>query len=714
MCSFLAPKAHFKKLNICTYAIILFLSAFSVCAKASKIDSLQALLQNTSNDTVKFKLYQSIGYQYEFINIDSAFYYYNQGLILADKLKYAKEQGDAYLNFAFAYRYQKKYNEAIQSLQKSVAYYQSVDSISDLALAYYDLGIFYNENSQQSESINAYKKGLAYSLQIKDYERASAIYNNCGLLYYNTGKYLSAINEFVECIKLREKYNLPSLYSSLINIGLSYAKNNQYIQAIEYYKRAIKSAEKIPDYNALSIVYTNLGHIYLELDNNDSVAYYYDKSNEYNIKQGLKPLNSLHLINMGLLAKSKANFEDAVQYFKSAVKETDTAIYTNKLAIIYINLSEASWLMYNNDKRNKAALLQCIEYAKKTIFVSSKLNLSPKIIRANKVLIYAYEANNNYKSALQSAHLYIDLSDSILSKEKTIAVLDIQTKYETEKKELEIELLNSKNLLNENKLIEMIAQKKRQYFIIIVVVVGLITTLVFVLLLSIQIKKRKKANSLLAQNNLTISKQNDEKEILLKEIHHRVKNNLQIVSSLLELQANRSDEKTKEILADGQNRLKSMSLIHEKLYQNKNLGEILFDDYVKQLAYQIASIFPLANKVKQTIVKSNIKLDIDTAVPIGLILNELITNAYKYAFKENEGQLIIKLTESAEGNYLLTVSDSGPGLQDDFDWKHTKTLGLRLVGRLTRQLYGKVEFRKNDFSTFELSFKSTKQRRKVD
>jgi len=200
---------------------------------------------------------------------------------------------------------------------------------------------------------------------------------------------------------------------------------------------------------------------------------------------------------------------------------------------------------------------------------------------------------------------------------------------------------------------------------------------------------------------------------LLKEIHHRVKNNLQIISSLLNLQTkNIKDKSTLSAMADGQNRVMAMALIHQKLYQNSDISSIIFKDYTSQLLNQIAGLYPELKDVKREVVSGDIELDIDTAVPVGLILSELITNAYKYAFTNGKGSIVITLKQT-ENNYILEVQDNGPGLPKDFDLSTASSIGLRLIRRLSRQLYGTSTYEYKNGSRFIITFKDTLGRKQT-
>ncbi len=205
-----------------------------------------------------------------------------------------------------------------------------------------------------------------------------------------------------------------------------------------------------------------------------------------------------------------------------------------------------------------------------------------------------------------------------------------------------------------------------------------------------------------------IEKSLKQKELLLKEIHHRVKNNLQIISSLIKLQsAHIKDSEIHDLFSESQNRIKTMALIHEKLYRSTDLSVIEFYDYIKNLVYSLYSTYGTnIDKVKPVIEFTSIYLDIDTSIPCGLIVNELISNCLKYAFPgEREGSIYINLTESETGNYVMTIRDDGVGIPPQVNFNNTASLGLKLVKILAEQLGGKAELIRKNGTEFRISFK---------
>jgi PAS domain S-box-containing protein len=197
-----------------------------------------------------------------------------------------------------------------------------------------------------------------------------------------------------------------------------------------------------------------------------------------------------------------------------------------------------------------------------------------------------------------------------------------------------------------------------------------------------------------------------EKEVLLKEIHHRVKNNLQVISSLLYLQSkNIKDKGTLAVFQESQNRVKSMTLVHERLYQSQDLARVDFAEYVRSLANHLFRSYGINTNVIQLKINTNdVFLGVDTAIPCGLILNELVSNVLKHAFPDGkEGEVRIEL-RADEGQLTLVVSDNGVGFPQDLDFRDTGSLGLQLVNTLVEQIEGTIELDRDVGTAFKITF----------
>lgn len=216
-------------------------------------------------------------------------------------------------------------------------------------------------------------------------------------------------------------------------------------------------------------------------------------------------------------------------------------------------------------------------------------------------------------------------------------------------------------------------------------------------------KKRQEAE-------MYLKKSLAEKDVLLREVHHRVKNNMQIISSILSMQSrNIDDARLKEVLQESQNRIHSMALIHENLYNHKSLANIMFSSYIKSLTGNIARTYAnQQSKIKFDYQIDDAYLPMDIAIPCGLIINELISNSFKYAFVDKPtGIISIHFSNIQDDKYVLTVSDNGAGIPPEINILKTKSLGMKILHKLVQQIEGVLQ---NDFTNgtkFTITFKTT-------
>jgi two-component sensor histidine kinase len=320
----------------------------------------------------------------------------------------------------------------------------------------------------------------------------------------------------------------------------------------------------------------------------------------------------------------------------------------------------------------------------------------------------AQEETGNSVGALASFKQYKKLCDSIYNQDNSTKINGIETQRDLDLKDQEIKING----------LELTKKRNQQVFFfmgigLLAVITGNVTR---------NNRKQKRVNKLLTAEkvksdvlakNLGISL--EQKDLLMKEIHHRVKNNLQVISALLELQLeNVSDEHAIDAMTESTSRVRSISLIHQQLYQVEDISSIEFSKFASDLFKQISIVF---NKTGSTIsLDNNIAeawQDIDTAVPLGLILNELLTNSYKYAFAGVEtGTISIKLELQKDNFYHLLYSDNGPGLPENFKMEGLKSLGMRVIRNLSKQIGGRFYY---DFDTkvFHVTFKDLAERKRI-
>ena len=299
------------------------------------------------------------------------------------------------------------------------------------------------------------------------------------------------------------------------------------------------------------------------------------------------------------------------------------------------------------------------------------------MIKTYRSLTDIYRARGDYEQALASYQAYTQLKDSVFSVKKERLAADMEGKYKSAKKDLELLAKDT-----------TIAEQQITQRIYIGLAVGL-------LLLSAGLlyyyKKRQQRNQELQRLNAQLDAKNQQNELLIKEIHHRVKNNLELVKSLIALQsAQLEDSATKDVMIASQNRVQSMGIIHQKLYQGQHLGSVEMKEYFLNLGEGILDTFSAEERVKIECAMDQLKLDVDTAVPIGLIVNELLTNALKYAFPADiPGTIRISLAQPDAETLTLSVADDGVGKAMGVAPKGTG-FGSQLVQLLTQQLNGQM------------------------
>jgi two-component sensor histidine kinase len=296
-----------------------------------------------------------------------------------------------------------------------------------------------------------------------------------------------------------------------------------------------------------------------------------------------------------------------------------------------------------------------------------------------------------YKKSLAYTIRFHELKDSVYLNKQNQYVQELDAKYQKAEQDLSIAELSLENEKNEARI--LLKNKQQVLYIIGLVSFALLGLSLFVLYSNNKMNSRE----LLTKNKI-ITKALSEKELLLKEIHHRVKNNLQVISSLLSIQSRFiKDPLAVSAINEGRNRVKSMAIIHQDLYRNDNLKGVNVEDYFEKLFESLFSSYNIKeDKIKLTAEIENIELDIDTIVPIGLIVNELISNALKYAFPENrEGNIHIRLIEKND-KLILSIEDDGIGFNSTTELKKEESFGHELIDAFAQKLDASVSIESAD------------------
>lgn len=524
---------------------------------------------------------------------------------------------------------------------------------------------YYSDALQKADSINhAYMKGMINLLT--------------GIVYQDMGYYELAAERMIAATELFEAMNylarLPYTYNYLGSVYFELQENEK---ALTYYRKALESFIHNGDDWGRAVASRYLGRLYRRLQIPDSALYYFRTSlvlaQKLNDRSG--QLYSQRFLAEVLLENGESDsarifFTDNLNRSNASgnIREKVNNLYD--LGLLYIREGRYS---------------QAFRFLHEAGTLADSLDLFYENMLISKQLAEAYEHVGDQASALRHYKIFKSLSDTIFSTGKRKNIDELQLRYETDKKNLEISTLK---LEQDVQAVRLRNQRAVGYSLAAI----LVLVLVMIAVLWRSYRQKKRADK--------------EKEILLKEIHHRVKNNLQTISSLLSLQSyNISDTRVRDAVRESQDRVKSMALIHQMLYQQEGLSRIDFGKYLRQLADSIEAGYSKEAKVTCTIECEAAELDIDTAIPLGLIANELIVNAFKYAFNgAKEGNITISLTIQASGKMLFRVRDNGRGMPENFRIDKAETLGLRLVSLLTRQLKGDMTCNSHNGTEFLISF----------
>ncbi len=604
-----------------------------------------------------------------------------KSIAIKKELNATKKLGHAYMNLTLLYRDLGMLDSAVASIDSALTRFKAQGFEMGVNRSYQIKGEVHKFAGENKKALEVYQTALeSYRNQTtKDIKGEIVLLNSIAGLYKILKEYDRAIVYYqngLDLLQTTDNKELEGLINH--NIGGVYLEENRYEEALDYYQKGLNFYEQISHPTGRSRSYRGIGNVYQSTEKYDSAIVYYTKATNV--------LASKKNLDYGDICKNLAKLHYEL-YSKTRTENSTEAAQSLKEAQYYAEES-----------------IEC-----------PAANLDASLGRY-RILKAIYQATNNYKDGLEVANQIIELSDSLFKKNKIDAVLDLETKYQTEKKEFEIKSLNQEKALQ-------LAENKQQKTLLYAGGGILVIALLLLGMLYWFFAQKRRANAaltakndLITQQKKVVDQQNEEKELLLKEIHHRVKNNLQIISSLLDLQSNKIEDTTaRTAIADGQARVKSMALIHHKLYQHEDIATINFKEYTEQLYHQIMATLTDMEPNLILDIDAKVAFDIDTAIPLGLILNELLTNACKYAFANNtRPELKIVLKKLEEGSYLLQVQDNGKGMPVDFQLQKARSLGLRLVRRLSKQLFGKATYENSNGALFSIYFKDTALRKTID
>lgn len=670
-------------------------------------------------------------------DLKNALLYINKAQKLAEKSKIQK------WHFQSKYLLAKYYYQADKPQLSSTIFSQLVNAARKtqdekiLAEAIDNQGTFMPDSNKEKAVILA--EALAIYKKLGNKEKELETYMKIIPVHFWTGKMKLARQELLTSLNLQKKIGF--LYTQYTETTISYIElfHNNFKDALYYALRSVSSMEKTKDYAFADSFYIRLGNIYSSTGYYEDAIKFYQKGIEYNQRE----------LNAGTWYKSffgalrslmdNSKYAEALKYLESNSKK-----YPPKNDLDNMILNQLKACCYDQLGRLKEAEA-CYE---KVDFFAKKLNSAETVkdvatstsimalfyIKINKpqkaeeitnrilatthntegfsrhvlelTLFKIDSSNGNYLSAIEHMKSYTRIQDSMDNMRKNLDYENLKFKFETSAK-----IQNIKSLKQQTDLQKRELHSSRLLNIISISSLFLLLIIIILLYNRAKIKQRSTSRLQLKEKeiklkNVKLERLVEEKEWLLKEIHHRVKNNLQTIISLLNSQSSYlKDDLAISTIKNSQNRIYAMSLIHQKLYKEDNVSMIDMPDYCNELVEYLKESFN-AEYIHFEVKIDAIELDISQAIALGLIINEVITNSIKYAFKDTENCIIrLSLSEISENCYKLFISDNGIGIQDIVELQNSNSFGMTLINGLSNTLEGDLAIKNENGLSFELVFK---------
>lgn len=543
-----------------------------------------------------------------------------------------------------------------------------VDQAWDLALEGKDSALVVSQTALEVAQKNDYPFGEVLARE------------SLGLYYEMVrGDIEQASDQYFQAIELCETYEIDYLADIYHALGVMFHTTDNYDNAERYYKQSLDKAKAKGDFLLIKKCFINLGSLYSSMEDFIRAEQYMRESLDLPVDPSL---DYTTYANLGYLLVKQEKFDEAIPILQKATEENPD----NPGADLNLYFLLHAKAMAKDSSNMQAALAR----AKKAATNSRYGPRDQSLLYRNIADYLAF--TGNYREALYYRDKYVEVFEEIKEKQRDQVVLEMEAKYEAEQKDAQLKLLE---LEGEKK-----AQQTRLYSYLALaglLIAGLIGFFLY---------KNQEKNKLLTQQKVKLEENVEEINLLLREVHHRVKNNLQVVTSLLNIQQRSiTDQKALEAIQESKNRIESMGLIHRSFYQNTNLGEINSRDYIQNLVKQIFSSYNTdQEKIELELQVADIYLDMDTLVPLGLIINEMVSNTLKHAFEENEsGKLTISLDKEAD-TYKLEISDDGAGLDDMAKLEQSRSFGLKMVKAFVKKLNGKLQLLQTEGTTFQIEF----------
>jgi two-component system, sensor histidine kinase PdtaS len=603
----------------------------------------------------KFRIFKELATQYQSSDLDTSRMYLDSCLLTARNITNQYYLADAYQLRSRDFYLRSYPDSALVYTDKAIAIFQDFPDSTAHFIAEYNKGNILLDLGEYIQALVQFKKGLniiddnfeAFISKDKDIVNMNRAYCyfSMGLVYEHLGDVQKSLQNFQRGLKI--SYKVHSGESDIFqavtlgNIGLAHYQNGNYELAESFAIAGMDEKKRLG----------------------------FENTSGYNYQVMAR---SAHGRKKYSLALKYLEFSD--KYFVEI---------QNNLELNINQLWRAKCYYEMGDYDRALALLLPLE-AEFSVSTSRR-----SLIELYELISEVYTALGDHKKANDYLRINVLLQDDIALKTSKDAVEELLTFIEEEEKRVDDKLDHFKTIQEKEQLQNQVkVQNEKQTLVYSIYLVSIFCLVIIIIVIARGNRRNKRINQELSESI-------DEKQILFKEVHHRVKNNFQIISSLLNLQQGiEENAHAKKVLVDAQGRIQSMSLVHEMLYRRNEVKRIDFRTYTEELVSSIIRSYSNEKvKVDSVIRCSDESFDLELAVPLGLMLNEAVTNSVKYAFAgRSTGHIDISLQQQQGDNYLLVIKDDGIGIPSEIINGDKETLGIELISILSAQLGGSVEF----------------------
>ena len=600
------------------------------------------------------------------------------------------------------------------------------------AFAYRGLYTAYSPPTTESRIMYLQKAKALYQ-KLKNKEGEVNVLTNMGYLYVTTFNTRAAYDVFLEAIKIEQAISFPYTHYNTDAAAMLTTLEGKFGEPLRYALETAKTAETNRDSIGWAYFYNRLGGLYNTEGGRDAEGLKWLQKSMDRFIITRDPSLYLNLLNLVPFKSKDGKAKETLKLIESTAKKippryaTDSLVYHLALSVCYSSLRQfdlaemhilkaallekspdvlrrpfrgagtdyyLSVLYFNKGNYSKARF-----YSERSLLdpAHGRQTIGTDIIIYNQ-LIYIDSVQNDPISGLKHYKSLLRLQDSTFKVSKVRQAEELQVRYLTEEKENQIILLNQQAKLQQ-------ANTKQARMVKNFTTVGIIGVLLIAGLLYRQNKLKQRNNNVITHKNQLLQHLLSEKEWLLKEVHHRVKNNLHTVICLLESQAAYLENDALKAIENSQHRIYAMSLIHQKLYQSEDIKSIDMSVYIAELIQYLKDSFDISNQIHFQLKIDPINLNISHAIPLGLIINEAITNSIKYAFPNNrKGEITISLMDIGD-QIQLNLSDNGIGMPQDTAETDSGSLGLELMKGLSGDIKANISFDTTNGTKITIAFK---------